>query len=258
MKAYEAVIFDLYGTLIDELMHPEANRMVYVRTRNEMADMLGVDREGFAKEWTDAFFERMAGVFPSTEAVLAHICRQLGAKPDKDRIAASAERRLEYSRRSIVPRPGVLETLAALRSKRYKVGLISNCTEEVSLLWESTPFASMFDVAILSFDVGLAKPDPRIYALASERLGVEAKDCLYVGDGSDGELSGATRAGMTAVLMRAPYDAADGGRESWEGRRISSIAEVWGWCEGSGGEFHAIAQPVMGNWTDKTREGCQQ
>ena len=56
MKTYKAVIFDLYGTLIDELMHPEANRLVYVQKRNEMADALGVDREGFAKEWTNAFY----------------------------------------------------------------------------------------------------------------------------------------------------------------------------------------------------------
>ena len=55
MKTYKAVIFDLYGTLIDELMHPEANRLVYVQNRNEMADVLGVDRDEFAKEWTDAF-----------------------------------------------------------------------------------------------------------------------------------------------------------------------------------------------------------
>ena len=56
MKTYKAVIFDLYGTLIDELMHPEANRLVYVQKRNEMADALGVDRDEFAKEWTDALY----------------------------------------------------------------------------------------------------------------------------------------------------------------------------------------------------------
>ena len=73
-------------------------------------------------------------------------------------------------------------------------------------MWDSTALAPLFDVAVLSFDVGMAKPDPRIYELATERLGVAANDCLYVGDGSDGELSGAAQAGMTAVLMRAPDD----------------------------------------------------
>ncbi len=228
MKAYEAVIFDLYGTLIDELVHPESNRIVHEQTKNEMADVLGVDREGFAREWADSSYQRMAGTFPSTEAYLLHISGNLGIEPSKNELTVGANIRLEYIRSSLTPRPGVVETLSDLGNRGYKVGLITNCTKEVSLLWDSTPFASLFDVAIHSFDVGLAKPDPRIYALAAEGLGVEARDCLYVGDGSDGELSGATRSGMTAVLMRAPYDEADGGRESWEGRRISSMAEVLG------------------------------
>ena len=226
MKTYQAVIFDLFGTLIDELMHPEVNRRVYVQKRNEMADTLGVDRDEFAREWVDVFYERMAGVFPSTEATLRHICKRLGVEASEESVARSARIRFEYSRDSLVPRPGVAETLSALKDRGYKVGLISNCTEEVSRLWESTPLAPLFDVAILSFDVRMAKPDPRIYELATERLGVDSKDCLYVGDGSDGELSGASQAGMTVVMMRASYDRADGNRESWEGKRISRIAEV--------------------------------
>ena len=226
MKTYQAVIFDLYGTLIDELMHPEANRLVYVQKRNEMADALGVDRDEFAKEWTDALYQRMAGVFSSTEAALVHICRRLGVEPSEDRITASAKQRFEYVRDALSPRPGVVETLSILKDRGYEVGLISNCTEEVCRLWDSTALAPLFDVAVLSFDVGMAKPDPRIYELATERLGVAANDCLYVGDGSDGELSGAAQAGMTAVLMRAPDDPADGNREGWEGARISSIPSV--------------------------------
>ncbi len=128
----------------------------------------------------------------------------------------------------MIPRPGVVDAYTELSDRGYKVGLISNCMEEVSVMWDSTPFAPMFDVAVLSSDVGMAKPDPRIYALSAVRLGVDARDCLYVGDGSDGELSGAEQAGMTAVLIRAPYDQADGDRQGWDGRRISRLAEVLG------------------------------
>ena len=165
----------------------------------------------------------MAGVFSSTEAALVHICRRLGVEPSEDRIAASAKQRFEYVRDALSPRPGVVETLVALRDRGYKVGLISNCTEEVCRLWDSTALAPLFDVAVLSFDVGMAKPDPRIYELATERLGVAANDCLYVGDGSDGELSGAEEAGMTAVLMRDLDDQENGNREGWMGTRILSI-----------------------------------
>ena len=220
MKAYKAVIFDLFGTLIDLPNYHE--------NRDEMADTLGVGRDELAREWANALHGLMTGSFSSIEAALIHICGRLGVNPSDERIRASARLRQRFSQDAIVLRPGVVETHTALRNRGYKVGLISNCTEEVSQLWDSTPSASLFEVAVLSSEVGMAKPDPRIYALAAGRLGVDAKDCLYVGDGSDGELIGAERAGMTAVLMRAPYDQEDGDRQGWEGKRISSIAEVLG------------------------------
>ena len=95
-------------------------------------------------------------------------------------------------------------------------------------MWDQTAFAHLFDATLLSSEVGLAKPDSRIYEKAAKVLGVTPAHCLYVGDGSGRELSGASRSGMTAALMRAPYDLEDGNREGWEGERISSIRQVIG------------------------------
>ena len=226
VSKYKAVVFDLWGTLVDELTYPEANRLVYQQKTDETADLLGMDRDGFARAWTATLADRTVGTFPSTEAAISHICRELGAEPGEDRIHAVAEMRCEYVREALSPRPGTVETLSTLRDSGYRVGLISNCGEEVSRLWRSTPFAPLVDTAVLSFDAGIAKPDPRIYELATRGLGVAAEHCLYVGDGSGGELSGASKAGMTAVLMRAPYDRADGAREGWEGETISEIRDV--------------------------------
>ena len=220
------MVFDLWGTLVDELTHPEANRRVYRRKTDETADLLGVDRGEFARAWSATGADRLVGRIPSTEATLRHICEQLGAEPGADTVRAAAEIRYEYVRGALSPRPGAVETMAALRESGRRVGLISNCTEEVSRLWRSTPFAPLVDTAVLSFDAGLAKPDPRIYELALDGLEVRAERCLYVGDGSDGELTGAAEAGMTAVLIRAPYDRADGSRQSWDGDVISAIPEV--------------------------------
>ena len=73
----------------------------------------------------------------------------------------------------------------------------------------------------------MMKPDPRIYRLACERLGVQPSGCLYIGDGSSGELTGASTVGMDAVLIRAPDDTENGDREDWQGARISSVNEVF-------------------------------
>ncbi len=226
MGKYEAVIFDLWGTLVDELRYPEANRLLYQRKLDETADLLGADRNGFAEAWTASGAERLDGRFPSTGAALSHICKGLGVEPGEERIRAAVEVRYAYTRDALSPRPGTVETLSTLKDSGYRTGLISNCMEEVSLLWDSTPFAPLVDAAVLSFKVGLVKPNPRIYEIATRGLGVAAEHCLFVGDGSDGELTGASKAGMTAVLIRAPYDRADGVREGWEGLTISDIRNV--------------------------------
>jgi putative hydrolase of the HAD superfamily len=65
----------------------------------------------------------------------------------------------------------------------------------------------------------MLKPDPRIYALACDRLDVAPGDALFVGDGANDELAGAERAGLRAVMIG---DAIEG----WSGARIDSIPEI--------------------------------
>ena len=68
-----------------------------------------------------------------------------------------------------------------------------------------------------------------IYRTATDRLGVEPQDCLYIGDGSSRELSGASQVGMQAVLIRAPDEVLDAhviDREEWQGKVISSLEDV--------------------------------
>lgn len=226
MSEYRAVIFDLWGTLVDEVSHPEEKRLTYRQKTYEMADLLGADRERFAKAWSNGAIARIAGAFSSTEEALLHICKELGVDAGDDQVTAAVGVRYEFIRAALSPRPGTVETLATLRKLGYQVGLVSNCGDEVSHLWDSTPLAQLFDAVVLSFEVRLTKPNIRIYETAAKRLGVSAGQCLYVGDGSDGELSGASEAGMTAMLMRAPYDLADRGREDWDGDSISAIHDV--------------------------------
>jgi len=80
------------------------------------------------------------------------------------------------------------------------------------------------------------KPDARIYRLACEQLEVKPQECLYVGDGSSHELTGASRVGMHAVLIRVPYeDTYDAHRidtEEWNGSTISALREVPGLLDG--------------------------
>ena len=112
--------------------------------------------------------------------------------------------RTDFTRTNLVPREGAVETLVELERRGFKRGLISVCSSDVSDAWSEFALAGLLDDAVLSCDVGLSKPEPEIYLLACERLGVEPGECLFVGDGANDELAGAERVGMRAVCVLPP------------------------------------------------------
>jgi putative hydrolase of the HAD superfamily len=79
----------------------------------------------------------------------------------------------------------------------------------------------LFDAEVFSCSVGLRKPDPRIYLLACDQLGVEPQETMFVGDGANDELAGAERVGITAVLLERA-----GEEQEWAGQRVRSLPEL--------------------------------
>ncbi|MCY4528336.1 MAG: HAD family hydrolase [Chloroflexi bacterium] len=223
---YRAIFFDLYGTLVDDLRYPRRQELKYRRWKSKAAAILRVPVDDFTRVWSETVPHQSVGKIAGGHAPYEFICDTLDIDVAEDELKHAAEVGLEYVRYALKPREGTDETLGRLRDAGIKVGLISNCLGDTSELWPSTRFAQLFDASILSFDVGLVKPDPRIYHLACERLEVDPRDCLFIGDGGSGELTGASKVGMDVVLIRAPYDTESGDREDWRGARISSVAEV--------------------------------
>jgi putative hydrolase of the HAD superfamily len=154
---------------------------------------------------------------------LSALFAELGAEPDIDRILAM---RVERVKRLLVPRDDVLPTLDELRRRGHLLGMISVCTDDVPQVWDETPLGREFDATVFSCEVGVSKPDPRIYEIACERLGVEPDDCLFVGDGANDELPGAERAGMTAIQLRAPGEDLTPDGEAWAGPTIERLSDL--------------------------------
>ena len=222
---YKAVIFDLFGTLIDNFIRSE-----YEAVLAEMADILGVPWEKFIRMWFDTFRERNTGQFTTPQANIEFICEELNIKATPRQIEQAARKRLDYTVRSMKPRPGTLEALTALRSMGYRTGLISDCSGEIPIVWSKTQLAPFFDTTVFSCVAGVKKPDPRIYKMATDRLGVVPQECLYIGDGGSNELTGASQVGMYAVLLRDPAEPADAHfidrEEEWDGPVVSSVQEI--------------------------------
>ena len=134
---------------------------------------------------------------------------------------------LESTRTMLEPRPGAVETLRELRSRGYRLGLITVCSGDVPEVWPETPFADLFDSTVFSCSVGLRKPDPRIYRIACDQLGVAPGEAIFVGDGANDELAGAERVGLRAVLIhrngeQPPWDEV----REWRGPRITGVPQV--------------------------------
>jgi putative hydrolase of the HAD superfamily len=221
-----AVIFDLFGTLVNDFAS------VAGHTHDELADILGVPRESFMKLWREITGRRTLGEFQTVEASIEYVCNALSVTVNAEQMTKAVEFRLEYTRRVLIPKPDALATLAQLKQSGFKVGLLSNCSIEIPILWPETEFANLIESPIFSSRERLKKPDPRIYQIACERLGVAPKDCLYIADGENHELKAAAAFGMNAVLIRRKSheplgDVRQEARE-WQGPTISALSEVLG------------------------------
>jgi putative hydrolase of the HAD superfamily len=95
----------------------------------------------------------------------------------------------------------MLEAVAAARSNELKTGLLSNSWG--TRLYPRARIDPLFDAIVISGEVGLRKPDPAIFELVLQRLGVAADRSVFVDD-HPGHLSAAGELGMTTVLHRSP------------------------------------------------------
>ncbi len=226
-KKYQAIIFDLFGTLVNIF-----SRREYEKTLADMALILKAPYEEFEKVWYRTAGSRSIGVFRTLDDNIEYICRELKITFTEKQVKRVSQARYKLFADALTPKKGALETLTQLKSSGYKTALISNCSPEPPLLWPGTPFAPLFDVAVFSSTSGLQKPDPRIYQLAVNKLSVKAEDCLYIGDGDGNELTGAAQVGMHPVLIRNPEEDRQNVMrtnyqgEDWRGPAISSLKEV--------------------------------
>jgi putative hydrolase of the HAD superfamily len=199
MSKKRVILFDLFFTLIDPLKDRLFQESEYA--------VLQVERGEF-EGWNEIDYDmRASGKIRGPYEVFRHIVR--GQAIDEALLLRAAHARMERIRRALC---GVeeqkLALLKKLRDLGFRIGLVSNADDMDIHHWQSSPLRSCFDQTIFSCEVGLLKPDPRIYRLALERLGLEAARpgeklsprCFYVGDGGHEELRGAGEAGMTTAL----------------------------------------------------------
>lgn len=96
-----------------------------------------------------------------------------------------------------------IEVIHTLHERGYHLGIISNLIGENEIPdWiEADGLSPYLDCVVLSSRCGIRKPDPRIYDLACEQVGVKAEQCASVADNLDRDITGARAAHMGACVL---------------------------------------------------------
>jgi epoxide hydrolase-like predicted phosphatase len=100
------------------------------------------------------------------------------------------------------PETSMIEALPRARAAGLKTGLISNSWGHGR--YDRDSFGRLFDAVVISGEVGLYKPQPEIFRLGAERVGLDPSRCVFVDDLVENS-EGAEAVGMTAVLHRGPH-----------------------------------------------------
>jgi putative hydrolase of the HAD superfamily len=100
-----------------------------------------------------------------------------------------------------VVRPGTVEALERLKSQGFKLAVVSNADGNVERDAKDFGLAAFFDTIVDSHVVGVAKPDPQIFHIALERLGVTPKEARFAGDIYSIDMVGARAAGIEGALI---------------------------------------------------------
>ena len=106
---------------------------------------------------------------------------------------------IEAMFRGMQPSEPMVGAVRAARASGVRTGLVSNSWSTSH--YDRGSLTELFDAVVISGEVGLHKPQPEIYLLASKRLGLDPERCVFVDDLRE-NCTGAEAVGMTAVLHR--------------------------------------------------------
>ncbi len=101
------------------------------------------------------------------------------------------------------PVKGMFELARELREHRIPVGILSNSEGKLRVLIDELGQGDAFDTITDSGVVGCEKPDPRIFHLTAEALGVEARELLHIGDSFEADIRGALGVGADAIWFNS-------------------------------------------------------
>jgi epoxide hydrolase-like predicted phosphatase len=185
----QAILFDIGGVLV---------RTIDRAPRQALAERLGMSASDLEALVFGGESGQKAQLGQIDEAgQWAFACRQVGWPVDR-----AVEFRTQFFGGDELD-TALLATIGKLH-QAYKTGIISNAMNGTRALiegpWAMTP---LFDAIVLSGEVGVMKPDPRIYRIALERLEAQPGQAVFIDDFQH-NVDGARAVGMHGIRFRSP------------------------------------------------------
>lgn len=189
-----AVIFDLDGVLVStDVMHYEAWR--------KLAEKLQI--QNFTKE--DAMRQRGVSRMASLE-VLLEKSEKTYTEQEKEALAQEKNEYYVTLLENLTPRdvlPGVPEVIHALKQRGILIG-VGSASKNTPEILKRTGLSNLVDRVSCGLDVTRSKPDPQVFLVAAQKLGVDPSVCLVVED-SDAGIRAAKAGGMLALAVGSAF-----------------------------------------------------
>jgi putative hydrolase of the HAD superfamily len=207
---YDAVLLDLYDTFAWSAWR------VWQQT---LADRLGVTYEEVGRAFDATRPIRSIGTYADATEDLAVVVRETGVRVSPEELATLRDLEREQIEESLNLYDDSLPVLRALRARGVKTALVSNCSHNTKPGVERLGLYDEFDAVILSYELGVRKPDPAIYRAALEALGGPAPERSVFVDDQPPYCDGAASLGLDAMVIFRPNQPSEGTPASSNGHR---------------------------------------
>jgi putative hydrolase of the HAD superfamily len=207
----QAVTFDATGTLFHGPRRGEIYAEVLGRhgvvvapgEAERLISLVWQEMGCLAEPGSDRFSSHPEGARGWWARFAGRLCEHLGAPPPSRFAAAELYQRFAHAEAWEVY-PEVPEALAALRRQGLRLAVVANWDERLPPLLDELGLAGYLDAVVTSAEIGVEKPDRRIFLAALARLGVSPGEALHAGDRQLEDVEGAVAAGMRALRIVRP------------------------------------------------------
>lgn len=188
----DAVLLDLYDTLV---------RSRWGQLSERITGELAIDKTDLFRAYERTRAARGVGTFGSMEGDMTAIVEATGVEPDPALIGRLLELEREFSATGVELWEDSLPVLRELRARGTRTALISNCSHSTRPIVDRLDLADEFDEILLSFEVGMHKPDPGIFREALRRLGDVSPERAVFVDDQPAYCDGAAALGIETFLI---------------------------------------------------------